>query len=115
MPKSPITAFAQRGIHLFVVPIALHTPMHVRPGARDRRVVEMENSTVNVKSKKEKQFQEIACKGECPCAHSNQCICPEDYSPVCGDNGRNYTNACKASCEDQVSCVNGEKYIYVIT
>ena len=85
--------------------------MHVWPGVRDRSVVEMQKNTVYVKSKTVKFSQEIACEGECPCAHSNQCFCTEDYSPVCGANGRNYTNACEARCNDQVSCitcVNGE-------
>ena len=72
LPKSPITAFALRSIHLFVVPITLHTPMHARPCVRDRSVVEMEKNTVDFKSKMTKHLQEITCESECPCAHSNR-------------------------------------------
>ena len=30
---------------------------------------------------------------------NNLCICTEDYTPVCGEDGQIYSNACHANCE----------------
>jgi len=27
------------------------------------------------------------------------CFCPAIYQPVCGSNGKNYGNACQATCQ----------------
>ena len=74
--------------------------------------------------------QEIACEGSCPCMTTKEptttttttqstittttatttttnenvivCVCMEQYDPVCGVDGRNYTNDCWAGCENVV-------------
>ena len=40
----------------------------------------------------------VACNN----CFNDECICTEDYTPVCGANGRTYSNLCNARCEKQV-------------
>ena len=46
------------------------------------------------------------------CPNQN-CVCPDLYAPVCGDNGKTYSNPCLAEC-DGVSYVDGECPVYGI-
>ncbi|MBN2175192.1 MAG: hypothetical protein JW731_13740 [Bacteroidales bacterium] len=47
------------------------------------------------------------------CKTSNDCVCPEYYSPVCGYNGKTYDNPCLAGC-DQTGYIDGECPVYGI-
>ena len=50
-------------------------------------------------------FQDVACKGKCPCKSSPNplCICPAVIRPVCGVDGNFYQNSCRAACANTVS------------
>ena len=47
------------------------------------------------------------------CNNKEKCVCPEYYSPVCGNNGKTYINPCMAEC-DEVEYIDGECPVYGI-
>ena len=42
------------------------------------------------------------------CVNLGRCVCTYDWDPVCGYDGRTYSNACKAGCNRMGIAYYGE-------
>ncbi len=49
-----------------------------------------------------------SCEKKCGDPPSGDCICTEEYAPVCGSDHQTYSNACYAKCNGITSYTPGE-------
>merc|ERR1719471_1897929 len=81
-------------------------------GREDRQAKRKNRRDARKQQRKEKkrdqEMKKMRFDEETPQKNGEGCACTFDYSPVCGEDGETYSNACSAKCEGVKSWTEGE-------